>query len=314
MISALSTMRHRLRMRHLHLIQALSACSSLRQAAEELAMTQPAATKALQEMEDILGVALFVRHSRGMEATIYGEAVTRYAKLVFADMEALHDELVGIDAGDMGKVRVGAVMAPAPDLLTRAIVALKASHPRLHITVQIDTSDVLVQALQQDQLDMYLGRVPDDMQARDFTFERIGEEHLSIVVGTHHPVVVDATPQAMSSLTGFSWIIQPHPSPMRQIIDQTFRETRVAPPVSTIETSSILTTLSLLRDSDMVAVLPTSVARYYADLKMIAIVPAVLVGTLAPYGLVMRSNRRITPACQRLIETIQDAASQMDLS
>jgi DNA-binding transcriptional LysR family regulator len=94
---------------------------------------------------------------------------------------------------------------------------------------------------------------------------------------------------------------------MREIIDQTFRESRVAAPESTVETSSILTTLSLLRDSDMLAVLPSSVADYYSALGTIASLGTPLRGRLAPYGLILRKNRRISPATQLVIEAIRTA-------
>jgi DNA-binding transcriptional LysR family regulator len=106
-----------------------------------------------------------------MEPTIFGEAVMRYARVVFEDLDELREELAAIEAGDIGKVRVGAVMAPAPELLTQAIVSLKAAHPRLQISVQIDTSDVLVQALQQDQLDIVIGRIPDGFPALDLSID-----------------------------------------------------------------------------------------------------------------------------------------------
>ncbi len=131
MIASASTIRKRLRLRHLQLIQALSETRSLRSAADQLAMTQPAATKALKELEDTVGVALFVRHARGMEPTVYGEAAMCYARVMFEDLDALREKLPAIEAGDIGKVRIGAVMAPAPDLLTRVIVELKEAHPRL---------------------------------------------------------------------------------------------------------------------------------------------------------------------------------------
>jgi DNA-binding transcriptional LysR family regulator len=287
MIAPASTIRKRLRLRHLQLMVALSETESLRRAADELAITQPAATKALKELEDTIGVSLFVRHARGMEPTIFGEAVMRYARVVFEDLDELRDELAAIEAGDIGKVRIGAVMAPAPELLTHAIVALKAAHPRLQISVQIDTSDVLVQALQQDQLDIMLGRIPDGFPALDLSFETLGEEALSIVTRPGHPVA-RAT-------------VRP------KIIDQTFRESRVAPPVSTVETSSILTTLSLLLDSDMLAVLPTSVAHYYVELGTMAALGTPLRGRLAPYGLILRKNRRIRPATQLVIDAIRAA-------
>ncbi|WP_250527963.1 LysR family transcriptional regulator [Caballeronia sp. GAWG2-1] len=307
MIAPANTIRKRLRLRHLQLMMALSETESLRSAADELAMTQPAATKALKELEETMGASLFVRHARGMQATVYGEAVMRYARVVFEDLDELREELAAIEAGDIGKVRIGAVMAPAPELLTKVIVQLKDAHPRLHITVQIDTSDVLVQALQQDQLDIVVGRIPYGFPANDLSFETLAEEALAIVARPGHPVFESTGRPKLDELAGYAWIVQPHPSPMREIIDQTFRESRVAPPVSTVETSSILTTLSLLRDSDMLAVLPSSVADYYASLDTIGSIATPLRGRLAPYGLILRSNRRISPATQLVIEAIRAA-------
>ncbi|WP_244818313.1 LysR family transcriptional regulator [Caballeronia sp. Lep1P3] len=307
MIAPASTIRKRLRLRHLQLMTALSRTESLRSAADELAMTQPAATKALKELEDTIGVALFVRHARGMEPTIYGEAVMRYARVVFEDLDELREELAAIEAGNVGKVRIGAVMAPAPDLLTRVIVQLKEAHPRLQIGVQIDTSDVLVHALQQDQLDIVVGRIPYGFSSEDLSFETLAEEALSIVARPDHPAVNAASRPKLADLARYPWIVQPRPSPMREIIDQTFRESRVAPPSSTVETSSILTTLSLLRDSNMLAVLPSSVAHYYATLDTIALLPTPLRGRLAPYGLILRKSRRISPATQLVIEAIRAA-------
>jgi DNA-binding transcriptional LysR family regulator len=307
MIAPASTIRKRLRLRHLQLMVALSETESLRRAADEMAMTQPAATKALQELEDTIGVSLFVRHARGMEPTIFGEAVMRYARVVFEDLDELREELAGIEAGDIGKVRIGAVMAPSPELLTQTIVKLKDAHPRLQMSVTIDTSDVLVQSLQQDQLDIVIGRIPDGFPALDLSFETLSEEALSIVVRPDHPMALAVVRPKLAELARYPWIIQPHPSPMRQVIDQTFRESRVAPPVSTVETSSILTTLSLLRDSDMLAVLPSSVAQYYVALNAIAAVSTPLRGRLAPYGLILRKNRRITPATQLVIDSIRAA-------
>jgi DNA-binding transcriptional LysR family regulator len=305
MIAPASVIRKRLRLRHLQLMVALSETESLRRAADDLAITQPAATKALRELEDTIGVSLFVRHARGMEPTVFGEAVMRYARVVFEDLDELREELAAIEAGDIGKVRIGAVMAPSPELLTHTIVKLKEAHPRLQMAVTIDTSDVLVQSLQQDQLDIVIGRIPDGFPALDLSFETLSEEALSIVARPDHPAALATVRPKLAELARYPWIIQPHPSPMRQVIDQTFRESRVAPPVSTVETSSILTTLSLLRDSDMLAVLPSSVAQYYVELAAIAAVATPLRGRLAPYGLILRKNRRITPATQLVIDSIR---------
>lgn len=164
------------------------------------------------------------------------------------------------------------------------------------MSVQIDTSDVLVQALQQDQLDIVVGRTYG-FPALDLSFEILSEEVLSIVARPGHPALAMARPK-LADIAKFAWIVQPRPSPMREVIDQTFRESRVALPASTVETSSILTTLCLLLHSDMLAVLPSSVADYYAALGTIASLGTGLRGRLAPYGLILRKSRRISPATQ----------------
>jgi DNA-binding transcriptional LysR family regulator len=305
MIQPAASIRNRLRLRHLRLLVALAERHSLRAAAEDMAMTQPAATKALQELEELVGLPLFTRHTRGMIPTVYGTAVTHYAQVVFEDLAKLRDELVAIESGDVGRVRIGAVMAPAPELLTQVIIALKLQHPRLQIVVQIETSDLLIAALQQDQLDLAIGRLPDSIPTHDLTFEALAEEALAIIARPAHALSTQKPKAGLQTLTIFPWILQPHPSPMRQIVDQTFREGRIAPPVSIVETSSILTTLPLVLASDMLAVLPDSVARYYAALGVITILPQSLRGRLAPYGLILRRNRRITPATQLVIDAVR---------
>ncbi len=68
----------------------------------------------------------------------------------------MREELVALESGNIGRVAVGTIPALASGLLTRTIATLKQSHPRLSMSIQVDTSDVLVQALLQDQLDIVL--------------------------------------------------------------------------------------------------------------------------------------------------------------
>lgn len=308
-VPSTAIIRSRLRLRHLQLVRALIEYGSLRKASDEIGMTQPAATKALQELEALLGVTLFIRRARGTEPTAFCHALVRYANVMFADLDTLREELVAIESGNVGAVRVGSIMAPAPQLLAGAIVELKRAHPRLHVVVQIDTSDVLVQALRQDQLDIVLGRIPGGWPSDDLTFETLGEEPLSIVVRRDHKLSNKTSAVSIAELSKHPWIVQPHPSPMREIIDQTFRESRVALPSDIVETSSILTTLTLLQETDMLAVLPTSVAAYYVRQGILSLVPARFRGRLTPYGLILRANRRATPAAQSFIEAIRESAA-----
>ena len=88
-----ATLLLRLRTRQLLLLTALDAHRNLGRAAQAMSMSQPAATKLLQQLEDTLAVALFNRLARGMEPTAYGEVLIRYAKRVLTDFGSVREEL-----------------------------------------------------------------------------------------------------------------------------------------------------------------------------------------------------------------------------
>jgi DNA-binding transcriptional LysR family regulator len=69
----------RFKTRQLQLLVHLDEHRSVLHAADASHITQPAASKLLRELEETLGVELFVRHTRGVEPTWYGEILVRHA-------------------------------------------------------------------------------------------------------------------------------------------------------------------------------------------------------------------------------------------
>jgi DNA-binding transcriptional LysR family regulator len=293
-------------MRQLSLLLALNEQRSLRKAASQIGLTQPAATKMLRDMEDVTALKLFDRLSRGVLPTAYGEVMIRYAQVVFSDLAGVRDELAAIESGNVGKIRIGAIMAPAPQLLTDVLLAIKRKHPRLAPTVQLDTSDVLITALLQDRLDVAIGRVPDNWDSRELMFESIAEEPLSVVASLSNPELRHRK-LGLAHLTKYPWVLQAHPSPMRKVLELEFMEAGVAVPINILETSSMLLTSSLLRQSDMLAVMPTLVARHYEERKILGIVPIKFRRRLASYGVITRKGRILSPATQLFIGEIRSA-------
>src|SRR5690606_24918347 len=89
----LQALRSRLKMRQLLLLNALGETGNLHRSAARLGMTQPAATKLLQDLEAAAGVQLFERSRRGMAATLHGEAMIRFANSLLAELDAVGTEL-----------------------------------------------------------------------------------------------------------------------------------------------------------------------------------------------------------------------------
>lgn len=116
-------------------------------------MTQPTASKCLKQLESLLGLELFLRKGRVIVIIPRGEAVTAYARMVFDRLRELREELVSIERADIGRVRIGAVSATTAVLLTEVIVRLTRSHPGLNLMIQVETSDLLMQALDNEPCD-----------------------------------------------------------------------------------------------------------------------------------------------------------------
>src|SRR5438105_1763468 len=121
--------RARLKTRQLLLLVAIAEEGNIHRAAEVLHMTQPAASKLLKDLEDVLDVSLFDRLPRGMRPTWYGEAMIRHARVALASLNQAHDEVQALKAGRFGQVIVGAITTPGLTLPPQAITAVIMPYP-----------------------------------------------------------------------------------------------------------------------------------------------------------------------------------------
>lgn len=118
----------RISSRQITLLNALGEFGNLRRAAAAMHTTQPAASLLLQQLEERLGVRLFERLPRGMQATLYGEVMIRYAQSALHEFEHAQAQIAELARGASGLVRVGSVMGPVPGVLTKAVLALSLIH------------------------------------------------------------------------------------------------------------------------------------------------------------------------------------------
>jgi DNA-binding transcriptional LysR family regulator len=172
---------NRLRMRQVALILAIDERQTLRAAAAELGLTQPAATKMLQELEDALGQPLFERVGRRLQRNAAGERVLEYFRSLRGNIEALNRELGELRQGSSGRLAVGSIMAASPGRLTQALLELKKQLPLLELEVAVDTSDRLLAQLREGVLEVVVGRMTNEAGS-DCRFCPIDDEQLAFIV------------------------------------------------------------------------------------------------------------------------------------
>lgn len=297
--------RSHLKTRHLVLLVELGRHGSILHAAQAAHLTQPAASKLLGELEDALGVPLFERLPRGVQATRYGEVMIRRAGAALAEMDAAHQEVMELLSGLSGRVAVGTVMTPSTSLLPDALRRLKQTHARVQVSVSVDASKPLIQRLRQGELDIVIGRVLDAHTMDELAFEPITDEPHSLIVRAGHPLLSAGEPR-LEELARQAWVMPPHGSILRDRLSAVFLSAGLDQPFETIEAVALPVIIPLITDSDMIVALPEELVRPYLDSGQLAVLPVDLNLRMDVYGIVTRKHHQLSPGAEAMLAVLRE--------
>ncbi|GLX13255.1 hypothetical protein Pstr01_14940 [Pseudomonas straminea] len=244
-----------LKFRHLTLLDTLGRTRNMHLAAQQMNLSQPALSKMLKEIESLLGFAVFERLPRSMQPTPLGDQVLRYAHLALNDARTFVEQINNLSAGGHGHLKVGGIFAATAVALPEAIVQIKQRWPLLAIEVVEQTSDHLMEMLEERNLDLAIGRFTEQSQQQRYDFQPLAPEPFCIVVNSRHPLC-EAGPMTLEQLVTWPWILYPKGTPIRGRMEEVFAKARVEVPRNTIETISMQTFLKVLQGGPMIGMLP----------------------------------------------------------
>jgi DNA-binding transcriptional LysR family regulator len=295
------------RLRHVQLIAEVYDSHSILKASRRLNLSQPTVTKALQDIEATLNVPLFERTNRGLEPTPYGEIFARHAKIVLAQLRHAAEELEDLRAGYSGKVTVGTLLAASASILPDAIALLKKERPGVAISVVVGTYDILVPSLLVGDLDMVLGRIPEQGRSRALVYEEFYTEPICLVVRRGHPLARKRR-LGLRELVNEPWLLPLPETTLRRQIERAFLRADAHLPRNVIESVSILTNRALLRKSDCIGVMPYHVALDDVEQQLLSILPVKLKSIESPVGAILRAPGDLPPAASALLACLRIAA------
>ncbi|MDI6027259.1 LysR family transcriptional regulator [Corticibacterium sp. UT-5YL-CI-8] len=300
-------LRSGLKLRHLHMMVALDEHGQLSAAAQVLNISQPAASRMLSEVEAILGVKVCERLPRGIALTPYGATLARRGRTILLEMQQVEREIGELKQGKGGSVFIGAVTAPAIEIVVPAIRKIRQRYPRIEINLQVETSSVLARELISARHDFIIARVPDDLDPRLFESRIIGVEKACLIVRRGHPLA-DGRTVEIERLGDYDWVFQPGGSLLRQTMQGIFMSRNARLPDRVLNTSSLLLTLVMVAQSDAIAPVAFDVANFVNSKSGLAggieILPTAFEINVQPYSLIMMRNRTLSPAGQLLHDHI----------
>lgn len=299
-----ASLRNRLKLRQLALLAELESAGSLHRAAGRLGMSQPAATRLIQELEDLMGASLFERTSRGMAPTAMGHMLMRHASLFLAGLDQVHEEAVALRTGNAGVLRVGFFPGTPPKLVGCAITRLKTETPLMDVHVVEGPNEALLTALREGGLDLVVGRSPAAGESQGLAFESLLQESFSVVCGAGNPQP-PATPADLAELIHSPWILPVRSAPLRAGLEALFLGQCGRQPANLVESTSLPLNVALMTAGPYLAVMQSSLAREHAARAELRILIDRLPDLAGLMGIFTLSGQAPTSQALRMIDSLR---------
>lgn len=254
----------RLRIRHLRLLELVAVQGSLTAAAEALRISQPSATKMLQELEHAFGCTLVERNVRGGKLSTAGLRALERLRVAIGSLDAAREALAAQPGRPL--VRVGTLPLAGVSLIPEAAALLSRRGRMPRIALHEGGVPSVVAMLCAGEVDCVIGRVGDVHAYGEGRFDIVplSDEGFEVACSPANPLARRRR-LTLAQLQGAPWIAAPRGSYTRQVFDAAFVSMGLVPPVPEIESPSFHTSLATAARTGLVAFAPRSAISLYVD-------------------------------------------------
>jgi len=299
---------YRVKLHNLHVFMTVVELGSMAKAAEHLAVSQPSVSKAMSDLEHIVGVRLLDRTPRGVECTAYGRALLQRGVGAFDELRQGMKDIEALADPTVGEVRVGCPEAIASGLLSTVIDRYFRQHPRVLVTV-IGAENRDFRLLRDRSVDFMLGGMAIPFNEDDLEAEVLYHERLHIVAATQSRWA-RCRKIKLDELVDEPWLF-PADSAFRALVTNAFKASGVAAPKASVTTHSIHQRINLLATGNFVSALSDSVLRQNANRYALKILPVDFKSPSWQVGVVTMRKRTVSPAAKAFIEYVRDVSERL---
>ena len=301
--------KQRLKLRELETLRVVCQAGSMAQAAKVLSISQPAVSKAISELEDTLGVPMFDRTAKGVEATIYGRAFVKWANAVFDDIKQGVQEIEILSDPSSGELRIGATEPMIAGILPVILARLSGQYPRMGFQItQYGARAQQYRDLRERRIDLTLGRALDPA-SEEFRTEILFDEPLRVFAGSKNPWFKRRR-IGLAELVDEPWTLPYRDTVVGEMIAEAFHASGLEVPRSGIVCNSVQMHYSLLATSRYLAMLPESLLRF-GHFDLMRVLPIDLNVRVIPVGITVLRNRTINPIAELFIECAREVAKPL---
>ncbi|MDB5581162.1 MAG: hypothetical protein JWR80_6338 [Bradyrhizobium sp.] len=277
-------------------------------AAERLAMTQPAFSQLIRELEASVGVRLFERTTRKMDLTEGGRMLLAQVRRPLDDLQFAYSSLLQIAGGERGSITFAALPSAAFLLGTRAIARFRTAFPAVQIRQIEDQNGLLVDKVLNREVDFGIGMLPQ--ADPELHFDSMFVDELVAVLRHDDPLAAKRE-LAWSDLVASPMILLPSPSSVRRLAEAGLAVAG-SHQEPAYEVVNMTTALSMVREGLGLTILPLMALE---SLKMDELVFRPL-GDPRPVrqmGVIRRTDRSLSGATEAFLRYLQEEADKITM-
>lgn len=290
-----------LHLRDLRFFETVADLGHLGRAAQQVGRSQPALTKCIQRLEELVGSPLFERAGRGIRLTPVGEVLLARCRLLRTASDEVVREVRDFAQGSAGHVTVGSGPIAAEHLVPALCRAVLADAPRVKVDVVVGPSFELRSQLREGKLDLLVGLAVDSDP--ELVSHALVEDVVVVAASRGHPVFRRRALE-LPALLDYGWALPSAHIPSRQWLDLAFSARGLPPPDVKLESGSIALLPRMVERTDLL----TFVSRHTLALERgSALRELKLEATTLRRNLGVTHRRAgyLSPAAQRVLKLLR---------
>ena len=254
-------MGYQIEFRHFRYFLAVAEDLHFRKAAERLFISQPGLSRQIKQMEEDLGIQLFIRHNRKVQLTTAGLHLKTELSRTLKDIDNILDSAKLLQEGKQGKLNFGYVGSAMLEIIPDVLLRFKKEYPNVQFGLKEMDNQKQIAHLLSQKID--IGFVRLNRAPRGLIIKPILEETFCLVLPKNHPIN-STNFKDLSQLKNESFILfDPSYSPSYyEKVMQIFDDSHFSPIVShnTIHAASIY---KLVENNFGLSIVPKSLLQGY---------------------------------------------------
>lgn len=308
-----SRIGRRLKLRDLHILSIVVQWGSMAKAAAQLAMSQPAVSESIANLEATLCVRLLDRNSRGVVPTLYAHALLKRGDTVFDELMQGVRDIEFLANPEVGEIRVASGDTAAAGLLVPVIDRLSRRYPEIVVhVVQASAEPLEFPELRERRVDAALARISKAFVQEDLNVEILFDDPSQVVVGALSPWA-RRRKLSLAELMNEKWTFTSDQI-IGEMIGEAFKSHGLEAPKAKVHASSMLLRNRLLATGRYLTVLPESVLRCNAKQWSLKALPVDLGMKPMSFTIITLKNRTVSPVVQLFVEQVRAVAKTMSVA